>query len=192
VAIPQSPKPRGRPSKQSEDGDHRRHHAAVYHMVHELLCFFEEPHTIAEAMEQLNEVILPGIGSAKLEQRAVFKLIRDLRGLAPKGPKSPENQQSESEKVHQAKIIRDFDSRFEEENEEIQEPWRAHLKVVGKRGRQLVLQREQTAQRIDEQKHRALREVYQILQELKMQRRRELDRILELEDWLNQKQNQLF
>jgi hypothetical protein len=107
------PKKRGRPPKGDHSTeDHRRHHSAVYYVVDRLLKYFMQPKSIAEAMEYLNTEILPSIGSAPLEKRAVFRLIRDLRGLSIKTTEEYSN-----------------------DSEEIQEEWRAFLKPVEKNGR---------------------------------------------------------
>lgn len=133
---------RGRPPKQGDENDHRRHHSAVYFIVHELLCFFEEPHTAPEALVYLNERILPRIGSSKVERRALNKILRDLRGLALAGRGDDED---ESKRAHKS-MIREtqqglFDAPELRDGEAVDEAWRAMIQIVDKRGKFPLYQR---------------------------------------------------
>lgn len=141
---------RGRPPKTDDADDHRRHHGAVYYIVQELLNYFEEPHTISEAAEYINQVILPSIGSAKLESRAIFKIIRDLRGLSLQSTREKTElgaQQRKNIRQNLSYLIDDL-SVHPEIMDLIEEPveeWRAYLVQVGKKGRQALFQRGLTA-----------------------------------------------
>lgn len=115
VEAEKTPRKRaGRPAK-SED-ERKRHYGAVYFLIREILYFLRHPRTSAEITDYVNNVVLPRTEASALEPRAVFRIIRDLRGLSLHGaPK-------------------------EEQSEEVIEPWRAFVATVAKRGRHNLFQ----------------------------------------------------